>query len=96
MIAKLRLLAQSVEDNLGHNDGIDHMSNAVGCEDIDSDNIHAVIQNHVAIDHVDADGCIRTPDEARAALQYGALAVVVGSAITRPQLITRTFSEALK
>jgi len=50
---------------------------------------------HLAIPVI-AEGRIRTPDEARLALQYGALAVVVGSAITRPQLITRTFSAALK
>jgi N-acylglucosamine-6-phosphate 2-epimerase len=43
-----------------------------------------------------AEGRIRTPDEARLALDYGAVAVVVGSAITRPQIITATFADALK
>jgi putative N-acetylmannosamine-6-phosphate epimerase len=42
-----------------------------------------------------AEGRIRTPAEARAALDRGALAVVVGSAITRPQLITAEFARAL-
>ncbi|TVR20215.1 MAG: N-acetylmannosamine-6-phosphate 2-epimerase [Anaerolineaceae bacterium] len=42
-----------------------------------------------------AEGRIRTPDEATQALQTGALAVVVGSAITRPQLITAEFARAL-
>jgi N-acylglucosamine-6-phosphate 2-epimerase len=59
---------------------------------------YALIQMMVQHLHlaVIAEGCIRTPDEARLALQYGALAVVVGSAITRPQLITKTFADALK
>ena len=43
-----------------------------------------------------AEGRIRTPDEARLALDYGATAVVVGSAITRPQIITRAFADALQ
>jgi N-acylglucosamine-6-phosphate 2-epimerase len=38
-----------------------------------------------------AEGHISTPDEARTAIMCGALAVVVGSAITRPQLITARF-----
>jgi len=42
-----------------------------------------------------AEGRISTPAEARAALEAGAFAVVVGGAITRPQLITRTFTAAL-
>lgn len=42
-----------------------------------------------------AEGRIRTPEEARTALKLGALAVVVGSAITRPQWITAQFVEGL-
>ncbi|WP_130178709.1 N-acetylmannosamine-6-phosphate 2-epimerase [Cryobacterium sp. SO1] len=38
-----------------------------------------------------AEGRISTPAEALAALQHGAAAVVVGSAITRPQVITAGF-----
>lgn len=38
-----------------------------------------------------AEGRIRTPEEARAALDIGVLTVVVGSAITRPQWITAQF-----
>ncbi len=38
-----------------------------------------------------AEGRISTPAQARRALDLGALAVVVGSAITRPDVITRTF-----
>ena len=43
-----------------------------------------------------AEGRIRTAQEAKQALLHGAHAVVVGSAITRPQTITSWFSEALK
>lgn len=46
--------------------------------------------------HPVAEGNIRTPAEARAALDAGAFAVVVGSAITRPEVITRWFTEALE
>lgn len=43
-----------------------------------------------------AEGRIASPAQARHALNLGALAVVVGSAITRPDVITRGFAEALK
>lgn len=43
-----------------------------------------------------AEGRIWTPESARKALNLGAHAVVVGSAITRPRIITRMFVEALK
>ncbi|WP_217586546.1 N-acetylmannosamine-6-phosphate 2-epimerase [Lentibacillus saliphilus] len=42
-----------------------------------------------------AEGRINTPEEARALVEYGAHAVVVGSAITRPRYITASFVEAL-
>jgi putative N-acetylmannosamine-6-phosphate epimerase len=42
-----------------------------------------------------AEGRIRTPDEAGEAMRRGALAVVVGSAITRPELATEWFAEAV-
>lgn len=40
-----------------------------------------------------AEGNFDTPEKARLALEKGAYAVVVGSAITRPQLITKKFNE---
>ena len=43
-----------------------------------------------------AEGRIRTPGEMRQALERGALAVTVGSAIAPPELITQTFLEVLK
>jgi N-acylglucosamine-6-phosphate 2-epimerase len=42
-----------------------------------------------------AEGRFRTPDEAAEAINYGADAVVVGSAITRVENITSWFSEAI-
>lgn len=43
-----------------------------------------------------AEGRYRTPEQASNALSVGALAVVVGGAITRPQEITKHFVEALQ
>jgi N-acylglucosamine-6-phosphate 2-epimerase len=43
-----------------------------------------------------AEGRIWTPEEARQALDMGAYAVVVGSAITRPLLITQRFVQAMQ
>ncbi|MBC8101291.1 MAG: N-acetylmannosamine-6-phosphate 2-epimerase [Cytophagales bacterium] len=43
-----------------------------------------------------AEGRIATTEEARAARDAGAFAVVVGGAITRPQQITHRFAEALR
>jgi N-acetylmannosamine-6-phosphate 2-epimerase/N-acetylmannosamine kinase len=42
-----------------------------------------------------AEGRIRTPEQARAAIGAGAFAVVVGSAITRPEHITEWFAAAV-
>lgn len=43
-----------------------------------------------------AEGNFDTPEKARKALEMGAYSVVVGSAITRPQLITKRFAEEVK
>ncbi|KMY46029.1 N-acetylmannosamine-6-phosphate 2-epimerase [Bacillus sp. FJAT-27916] len=43
-----------------------------------------------------AEGNILTPDMARKCLEHGAHAVVVGGAITRPQLITKRFIDGMK
>lgn len=42
-----------------------------------------------------AEGNINTPKKAKRVIELGAFSVVVGSVITRPQLITRAFAEAL-
>ncbi|MDR2878734.1 MAG: N-acetylmannosamine-6-phosphate 2-epimerase [Fusobacteriales bacterium] len=43
-----------------------------------------------------AEGKIDTPEKAKRVLELGAFCVVVGGAITRPQLITKAFSEKIK
>lgn len=43
-----------------------------------------------------AEGQIDTPDKARRCLEIGVHAVVVGAAITRPQLITKAFCDRIK
>jgi len=43
-----------------------------------------------------AEGNIDTPQKAKRVIELGCCSVVVGGAITRPQLITRKFSNALK
>ncbi|KMK78068.1 N-acetylmannosamine-6-phosphate 2-epimerase [Alkalihalobacillus pseudalcaliphilus] len=43
-----------------------------------------------------AEGNIKTPEEAAKAIHAGAYAVVVGAAITRPQIITKSFYEAVQ
>lgn len=59
---------------------------------------YALIQTMAQSLHIPviAEGRVRTPQEARLALEAGALAVVVGAAITRPQLITKAFAAALE
>ena len=42
-----------------------------------------------------AEGNINTPQKVKRVIELGAYSVVVGSAITRPQLITKEFSEVL-
>ncbi|GAA0086804.1 N-acetylmannosamine-6-phosphate 2-epimerase [Clostridium sp. CTA-7] len=53
--------------------------------------LEALIKNCKA--KVIAEGNFDTPEKARMALEKGAYAVVVGSAITRPQLITKKFND---
>ncbi|WP_197025095.1 N-acetylmannosamine-6-phosphate 2-epimerase [Paucisalibacillus sp. EB02] len=43
-----------------------------------------------------AEGNVDTPEKAKRCLELGAYAVVVGSAITRPQLITKRFTDYIK
>ena len=43
-----------------------------------------------------AEGNINTPEKAKRVVEIGVFSVVVGSIITRPQLITKSFAEALK
>lgn len=43
-----------------------------------------------------AEGNINTPEKAKRVIELGCFSTVVGSIITRPQLITKAFSEALE
>lgn len=43
-----------------------------------------------------AEGNINTPEKAKRVVELGVFSVVVGSIITRPQLITKAFAEALE
>ena len=42
-----------------------------------------------------AEGNINTPQKAKRVLELGCYSVVVGSAITRPQIITQSFAEEI-
>lgn len=46
--------------------------------------------------NVIAEGNINTSEKVKRVMQLGVFSIVVGSAITRPQLITKTFVDALK
>lgn len=48
-----------------------------------------------ATHRVIAEGNINTPEKAKKVMELGVFSVVVGSAITRPQIITRAFAQAL-
>lgn len=45
--------------------------------------------------HVIAEGNINTPEKAKRVIELGCYSVVVGSIITRPQLITKSFAEEI-
>lgn len=53
--------------------------------------IHSKVKNRII-----AEGNINTPEKVKKVIELGAFCVVVGSAITRPQLITKTFADALE
>ncbi|EFU73781.1 N-acetylmannosamine-6-phosphate 2-epimerase [Enterococcus italicus] len=63
---------------------------------VDKDDF-AIIKNILSkVKHpVIAEGNINTPEKAKRVLELGCYSVVVGSAITRPQLITQNFVESI-
>ena len=64
---------------------------------IESNDFEIIRQIVAKVKHrVIAEGNINTPEKARRVIELGAFSVVVGSIITRPQLITKSFAEALK
>ncbi|WP_218162491.1 N-acetylmannosamine-6-phosphate 2-epimerase [Alkalibacterium sp. 20] len=62
------------------------------------ENDYAMLKEYVDVIAVPviAEGNVDTPEKARAVLNHGVYAVVVGSAITRPQLMTKRFVETMK
>lgn len=63
---------------------------------IEADDFEIIRKIIAQTDHrVIAEGNIDTPEKARRVTELGAFCVVVGSVITRPQLITRSFADAL-
>ena len=63
---------------------------------IESNDFEIIRQIVEKVKHrVIAEGNINTPEKAKRDIELGAFSVVVGSIITRPQLITKSFAEAL-
>lgn len=63
---------------------------------IETDDFYIIRRILEKVKHpVIAEGNIDTPQKAKHVIELGCFSVVVGSIITRPQLITRAFSEAL-
>ena len=63
---------------------------------IESNDFEIIRQIVAKVKHrVIAEGNINTPEKARRVIELGAFSVVVGSIISRPQLITKSFAEAL-
>ena len=55
------------------------------------------INVHKRVKHpVIGEGNINTPQKLKRVMEIGVYSVVIGSAITRPQLITKKFTDALK
>ena len=74
--------------------GYTQQSNNLKIADNDFEIIREILQS---VKHpVIAEGNINTPEKARRVLDIGCYSVVVGSIITRPQLITRTFVDAIE
>ena len=63
---------------------------------IESNDFEIIRQIVAKVKHrVIAEGNINTPEKAKRVIELGAFSVVVGAIITRPQLITKSFAEAL-
>jgi putative N-acetylmannosamine-6-phosphate epimerase len=71
------------------------MSGYTGGPEPEDPDIELVRQCTKLTPYVIAEGRLRTPDQAAAAKAAGAFAVVVGSAITRPEHVTNWFAAAL-
>ena len=74
--------------------GYTPQSSSMKIEENDFEILREIIQK--AKHKVIAEGNINTPEKAKRVIELGAFSVVVGSIITRPQLITKSFAEALE
>ena len=74
--------------------GYTKQSNGLRIEENDFEILRKIVAN--AKHKVIAEGNINTPAKAKRVIELGAYSVVVGSIITRPQLITRSFAEVLQ
>lgn len=74
--------------------GYTEHSETLKIEENDFEIIKEIIKNVKA--KVIAEGNINTPEKAKRVIDLGCFSVVVGSSITRPQLITETFTKAIK
>lgn len=64
---------------------------------IETDDFYIIREILKNVKHpVIAEGNIDTPEKAKRVIELGCYSVVVGSIITRPQLITKRFTSALK
>lgn len=74
--------------------GYTEQSKDMKIEQNDFELIKKIVKN---VKHnVIAEGNINTPEKVKRVMQLGVFSIVVGSAITRPQLITKAFVDALK
>lgn len=73
--------------------GYTEQSKGLKIEENDFEIIQKIVAG--ATHRVIAEGNINTPEKAKRVIELGAYSVVVGSIITRPQLITKSFAEAL-
>lgn len=74
--------------------GYTEQSKDMKIEQNDFELIKKIVKN---VKHnVIAEGNINTPEKVKRVMQLGVFSIVVGSAITRPQLITKTFVDVLK
>lgn len=74
--------------------GYTEQSKGQKIEENDFEIIRTIVEKakHLVI----AEGNINTPEKVKRVIELGAFSVVVGSIITRPQLITKSFADALK
>ena len=74
--------------------GYTEQSKDMKIEQNDFELIKKIVKN---VKHnVIAEGNMNTPEKVKRVMQLGVFSIVVGSAITRPQLITKTFVDVLK